>query len=41
MATGCPFCMTMFSDGIAAKGMEESIQVKDLAELVLEAVEGN
>ena len=41
VATGCPFCMTMFSDGIAAKGREESMQVKDLAELVLEAVERN
>ena len=41
VATGCPFCMTMMSDGIAAKGRGESMQVKDLAELVLEAVEGN
>jgi len=30
--------MTMLSDGIAAKGIE-SMQVKDVAELVLEAVE--
>ena len=40
VATGCPFCMTMISDGIAAKGKSESVQAKDVAELVLEAVEG-
>jgi len=39
VATGCPFCMTMLSDGITAKGKSESMQVKDVAELVLEAVE--
>ena len=39
VATGCPFCMTMISDGIAAKGKSESMQAKDVAELVLEAVE--
>jgi hypothetical protein len=31
--------MTMLSDGITAKGKSESMQVKDVAELVLEAVE--
>jgi hypothetical protein len=31
--------MTMISDGIAAKGKTESMQAKDVAELVLEAVE--
>ena len=41
VATGCPFCMTMISDGISSKGRSESMQTKDLAELVLEAVEGN
>ncbi len=39
VATGCPFCMTMISDGIATKGKSESMQAKDVAELVLEAVE--
>jgi hypothetical protein len=31
--------MTMLSDGITAKAKSESMQVKDVAELVLEAVE--
>ncbi|MCA9508421.1 MAG: (Fe-S)-binding protein [Myxococcales bacterium] len=36
IATGCPFCMTMMSDGIKDKGCEEDIVVKDIAELVAE-----
>ena len=41
VATGCPFCMTMISDGIANKGKGDLMNAKDVAELVLEAVEGN
>ena len=41
VATGCPFCMTMLSDGITAKGKSDSMKVKDVAELVLEAVEAD
>lgn len=36
VATGCPFCMTMLTDGVKDKGIEEQMQVKDLAELVAE-----
>jgi Fe-S oxidoreductase len=36
IGTGCPFCMTMLTDGVKAK--EAAVQVKDVAELVLEAV---
>jgi Fe-S oxidoreductase len=39
IGTGCPFCMTMMTDGVKAKEAAEKVQVKDLAELVLEAVE--
>ena len=39
VATGCPFCMTMVSDGIANKGKSDLMQAKDVSELVLEAVE--
>ena len=38
IATGCPFCMTMMSDGIKDKGRED-IQVKDIAELIAEELE--
>ncbi len=39
VTTACPYCLTMFEDGIKAKGAEESLQVKDLSELVAEALE--
>ena len=39
IGTGCPFCMTMLTDGVKAKEAEESVKVKDVAELLLEAVE--
>jgi Fe-S oxidoreductase len=38
IATGCPFCMTMITDGVKAKDAAERVQVKDVAELLLEAV---
>ncbi len=41
VATACPFCMTMISDGITAKGKSETVKTKDVAEIVLEAVEGS
>ncbi|MCZ6776461.1 MAG: (Fe-S)-binding protein [Ignavibacteria bacterium] len=39
IGTGCPFCMTMITDGVKEKEASESVQVKDIAELVLEALE--
>jgi Fe-S oxidoreductase len=36
VAVGCPFCMTMMTDGTKAKGVDEKVKVKDLAELVAE-----
>jgi Fe-S oxidoreductase len=41
VGTACPFCMTMLTDGLKEKGSTESIAVKDIAEILLEAVEGN
>lgn len=34
IATACPFCMTMITDGIKYKNKEESVKNYDLAELV-------
>jgi Fe-S oxidoreductase len=34
IAVGCPFCMTMITDGTKAKDVEASVRVKDVAELV-------
>ncbi len=39
VAVGCPFCMTMMTDGTKAKNVEGSVQVKDLAELVAERLQ--
>ena len=37
VATGCPFCMTMMTDGVKLKEKANDIQVFDLAELVAQA----
>lgn len=37
VAVGCPFCMTMMTDGVKNKEKEDSIKVYDLAELVAQA----
>ena len=41
VATACPFCMTMLSDGITAKGKSDIVKTKDVAEIVLEAMEAS
>ena len=37
IATGCPFCNTMLTDGVKNKEKEGSIKVFDLAELIAQA----
>ncbi len=39
VASACPFCMTMMNDGVKAKDAAEKVQVRDVAEILLEAVE--
>ena len=34
IAVSCPFCMTMLSDGIKAKDLEEKVQTLDVMEIV-------
>ena len=34
----CPYCITMFEDGLKDKGAEEKVQVLDLAEIVARAL---
>jgi Fe-S oxidoreductase len=38
IASACPFCMTMLTDGVKAKD-NANVVVKDVAELILEAIE--
>jgi Fe-S oxidoreductase len=40
ITTACPFCMTMMNDGVKSKDAE-GVVVKDVAEVLLEAVKGN
>ncbi len=37
VATGCPFCMTMMTDAMKAQSLEETMEVRDLSELIAEA----
>jgi len=39
VASACPFCMTMMNDGVKAKEAAEKVQVRDVAEILLDAVE--
>jgi len=38
IATACPYCLTMFEDGLKTKEAEESIKAVDLSELLIEAL---
>jgi len=37
IATGCPFCMTMLTDGIKLEDKQKEVEVLDLAELIARA----
>ena len=39
VGTACPFCLAMVDLGRKVKGAEDKLQVKDIAELVAEALE--
>ena len=38
IGTACPFCLSMFEDGIRAKDAVDRIQAQDLAEIVVQAM---
>jgi Fe-S oxidoreductase len=38
IASACPYCMTMLTDGIKEKNAEESIATRDVLEIVAEAI---
>jgi Fe-S oxidoreductase len=37
VATACPYCLQMFQDGIKTKGVEETIQVMDISEILAQS----
>ena len=39
IALNCPFCLTMLSDGVKANDLVDSVQIKDIAEIILEHIE--
>ena len=39
IALGCPFCMTMITDGVKNFNKEDTVKVKDIAELIAEAMD--
>ncbi len=39
IASACPFCLTMMNDGVKAKEAAENVEVKDIAEILLNAIE--
>jgi len=39
IAVACPFCMTMLSDGVKLNDKEDQVKVKDIAEMIAEAMD--
>jgi Fe-S oxidoreductase len=38
LISNCPFCLTMFEDGIKGAELEEQLKPKDLAEILVERI---
>ena len=38
ITVSCPFCTTMFEDGLKERNMEEEVRVYDLAELLAQTI---
>jgi Fe-S oxidoreductase len=36
LVSNCPFCLTMFEDGVKGARLEEKLQPRDIAEILLE-----
>jgi len=38
LVSNCPFCLTMFEDGVKGAGIEESLRPRDIAEILAERI---
>ena len=38
LVSNCPFCLTMFEDGVKGAGVEESLRPRDIAEILAERI---
>ncbi|MBP1762662.1 MAG: (Fe-S)-binding protein, partial [Firmicutes bacterium] len=38
IASNCPFCMTMISDGVKEAGQDEQVKVLDICEILWNSV---
>lgn len=39
LVSNCPFCLTMFEDGVKGAGVEESLKPRDIAEILAERIQ--
>ena len=39
LASACPFCLTMFEDGVKSKEVDDKIKTRDIAEVLVESLE--
>jgi Fe-S oxidoreductase len=40
LVSNCPFCLTMFEDGIKGAGFEGTLAPKDISEILVERLPG-
>ena len=38
LVTSCPYCITMFEDSRITMGVDEKIEIKDITEIIQEAL---
>lgn len=38
IAMGCPYCVNMFNDSVKTEGVDEKIEIKDIAEIIADAL---
>ncbi len=38
LAVACPYCLAMFDDAVKTEGMEKTLAVKDISELLADAL---